>query len=99
MKKGIVTPRKLSHKNGITKLKRGDVVTEEDVNNFDGLVENGCIVIEKAKKPESDLMKLKKDELQEKCIELDIDYTEDDNKSELVERIEKAEKAKKEETE
>ncbi len=95
MRKGIVTPRKLSHKNGITKLKRGDVVTEDDVNNFDGLVENGCIVVEDDNKAESNLMKLKKAELQEKCIELDIDYTEDDNKAELVERIEEAEKANK----
>lgn len=91
MKKGIVIPRKLSHKNGVTKLKAGEEVTEEDVNNFDELVENGCIVIEEAE--QSDLMKLKKSELQEKCIELGIDYTEDDNKSELVERIEEAEKA------
>lgn len=89
MKKGIVTPRRLSHKNGVTKLKKGDEVTEKDVNNFDELVENGCIKIDD--KPESDLLKLKKDELQEKCIDLDIDYDESDTKAQLVALIEEVE--------
>ena len=47
MKKGIVVPRKLSHKNGISKLSVGEEVTENDVNNFDELVKNGCIEIKK----------------------------------------------------
>ena len=93
MKKGVVISLTLSHKNGRTVLRTGDKVNENDVNNFDDSVKTGHIKIEKD--DQSDLMKLKKDELQEKCIELDIDYTEDDNKSELVERIEEAEKANK----
>lgn len=95
MKKGKLNRLSLSHKNGSTILrpnpKKEFDVTEADVTNWDELVKNGSI-IENSEKKESDLMKLKKDELQEKCIELDIDYTEDDNKSELVERIEEAEK-------
>lgn len=90
MKKGKVISSALSHKNGSKILRAGDKVTENDLNNFDEAVKGGHVEIEGA---ESDLMKLKKAELQEKCIELDIDYTEDDNKSELVERIEEAEKA------
>lgn len=96
MKKGKLNRLTLSHKNGRTVLrpdsKKEYDVTESDVNNWDELVKDGSII--EIEKPESDLMKLKKDELQEKCIALDIDYTEDDNKSELVERIEAAEKDK-----
>jgi hypothetical protein len=52
MKKGIVIPKKLSHKNGVSKLSAGDSVTENDVNNFDELVKNGCIQLkDEPKKP------------------------------------------------
>ena len=90
MKKGKVIPLALSHKNGKTILGPGDKVTENDVNNFDEVVKKGFIEVDN--EPESDLMKLKKVELQEKCIELDIDYAEDDNKAELVAFIDAAEK-------
>ena len=92
MKKGKVIPLALSHKNGKTILGPGDEVTENDVNNFDELVKKGFIEVEGTEKAESDLMKLKKDELQEKCIELDIDYDEADTKSILVALIEEVEK-------
>lgn len=89
MKKGKVIPLALSHKNGKTVLGPGDEVTENDVNNFDELVKKGFIEIEDS---ESDLMKLKKDELQEKCIELEIDYDESETKAGLVALIEEVEK-------
>ncbi len=95
MKKGIVIPKRLSHKNGVSKLKAGEVVTENDVNNFDELVEMGCITDVEGTEDdqESDLMKLKKNELQEKCNDLEIEFTESDNKAELVALIEEAVKS------
>lgn len=91
MKKGKVIVLALSHKNGKIILGPGDEVTENDVNNFDKLVKQGFIEVAGTEKAESDLMKLKKDELQEKCIELDIDYDEADTKAILVALIEEVE--------
>ena len=85
MKKGKVISSALSHKNGSTILRAGDKVTEDDLNNFDEAVKGGHVEIEET---ESDLMKLKKDDLQEKCIELDIDYDDSDSKAQLVALIE-----------
>ena len=91
MRNGEVISSALSHKNGRTILRSGDKVTENDLNDFDWALKTGHIEIEEIE--ESDLMKLKKDELQEKCIELDIDYDESDTKAVLVALIEEVEKA------
>lgn len=49
MKKGIVKVLHLGHKNGSGILNAGDPVTENDVDNFDLLVEQGKIEVEKTK--------------------------------------------------
>ena len=91
MKKGKVIVLALSHKNMNHIFKAGDEVTEKDVNNFDKLVSDGKI--EEAEKEEvSELMKLTKADLIAKCKDLELDFNESDNKSELVDLIEEAEK-------
>lgn len=66
----------------------GKEVTSKDVDNFDAMVKKGMIEEAETEKPESDLMKLKKDELQAKCKELEIDFEESFNKAQLVALIE-----------
>jgi hypothetical protein len=46
--KGKVKSLAISHKNGRTILRAGQIVTDKDVNNFSELVKKGHIVAEKA---------------------------------------------------
>lgn len=84
MKKGIVSANMIYLKRG-GYLHKGADVTENDVNNFDQLVEKGLI---EPVKSESELMKLTKAELQDKCKDLGIEFQDSENKSELVDKIE-----------
>lgn len=90
MQKGKVNVNMLYLKRG-GYLHKGESITSDDVSDFDQLIEKGHIISEETGK-ESDLMKLKKDELQLKCVELEIDYEESNTKAELVALIENSEK-------
>lgn len=93
MRKGKVISLGISHKNGNAIIKTGEKVTENDVHDFDNLIKNGHIKEEgKKEKPQNngevDLKKLNKDQLKEKCAELQIEVDEADTKAVLIEKIE-----------
>lgn len=90
MEKGKVNANMIYLKRG-GYIHKGEDITSDDVNDFGQLVEKGYISIEKAEK-NTELMKLKKDELQQKCKDSNIDFDESNTKAELIELIEKAEK-------
>jgi len=98
--KGKVKCLAISHINGRSILRDGDEVTSSDVTDFKSLVKNGAIEPDEETKKllsskgsdktenESGLLKLKKNELQGKCKELEIEFKDSDNKEDLVAMIE-----------
>lgn len=94
MKKGKVNANMIYLKRG-GYVHKGETVSSEDVDSFEQLVDKGLISVKKVDKEvddNSELMKLKKDELQTKCLSLNIPFEESETKAELVAKIEQAEK-------
>ena len=94
MKKGKVIVGALSHKNLNHVFKEYERVTENDVENWDELVREGKIeetgIVEESNGENEELkklLKLNKTDLQNKCLDLNIDFEESDTKKVLAEAI------------